>query len=110
MMFAWCFLYFLRDDPVSIEGFMIDDRIVMTGLLAVTVGMLFLTDVTDNIIVGLSVGLVVVLVHGIFRSTEDLFFGEEEAINRSAVLMRPTTEESAPLPLKNAASSSFSLS
>ncbi|XVF49022.1 hypothetical protein PTKIN_Ptkin03bG0235600 [Pterospermum kingtungense] len=109
MMSAWLFLYFLRDDPVSIEGFVIDDRIVMTGLLLVTLALLSLTDVTNNIIVGLSVGLVVVLVHGIFRSTEDLFLGDEEEANRSAVLMRPT-QESEPLPLKNAASSSFSLS
>ncbi|KAE8710426.1 Detected protein of confused Function [Hibiscus syriacus] len=37
MMAAWLFLYFLRDDPVSIEGFIIDDRIVMTGLLGITI-------------------------------------------------------------------------
>ncbi|XP_022754896.1 PRA1 family protein F3-like isoform X2 [Durio zibethinus] len=109
MMVAWLFLYFLRDDPVSIEGFVIDDRIVMTGLLLVTIAMLFLTDVTDNIIVGLSIGLAVVLVHGIFRSTDDLFFGDEEEANRSPVLMRPA-EEAAPVPLKNAASSSYSVS
>ncbi|XWS70004.1 hypothetical protein CRYUN_Cryun03dG0011900 [Craigia yunnanensis] len=109
MMVAWLFLYFLRDDPLSIEGFVIDDRIVMTGMFLVTIAMLFLTDVTDNIIVDLSIGLAVVLVHGIFRSTDDLFFGDEEEVNRSSVLMRPA-KEAAALPIKNAASSSYSVS
>ncbi|XWS72173.1 hypothetical protein CRYUN_Cryun02cG0017300 [Craigia yunnanensis] len=109
MMVAWLFLYFLRDDPVSIDGFVIDDHIVMTVLLLVTIAMLFLTDVTDNIIVGLSVGLAVVLVHGIFSSTDDLFFRDEEVPNRSPMLMR-SAEEATPLPLKDAASSSYSMS
>lgn len=88
---------------------MIDDRIVMTGVLLVTIAMLFLTDVTDNIIIGLSVGLAVVLVHGVFRSTADLFSVDDEEVNRSPVLMR-RAEEAVPLPLKNAASSSYSVS
>ncbi|XVE97999.1 hypothetical protein REPUB_Repub03eG0067600 [Reevesia pubescens] len=109
MMVAWLFLYFLRDDPVSIEGFVIDDRIIMTGLLLLTIATLFLTDVTYNIIVGLSVGLAVVLVHGVFSNTDDLFFGDEDVANVLPVFMRPA-EEAAPLPLKNAASSSYSVS
>ncbi|OMO67317.1 Prenylated rab acceptor PRA1 [Corchorus capsularis] len=109
LMAAWLFLYFLRDDPVSLDGIVVDDRIVMMGLLLMTVAMLFLTDVSYNIIVGLSLGLVVILVHGLFRSTDDLFFVEDKEANRSPVLMRGP-EETAPLPLKNAASSSFSVS
>ncbi|GMJ15703.1 PRENYLATED RAB ACCEPTOR 1.F2 [Hibiscus trionum] len=111
MMAAWLFLYFLRDDPVSIEGFVIDDRIVMTGLLLVTVGMLMLTDVTDNIIVGLSMGLAVVLGHGTLRSTGDLFLeDEEEAIRPPASVSVRFVEESSPVPLKNAASAAYTLS
>ena len=109
MMVAWLFLYFLRDNPVSIDGFVIDDRSMMTGLLLVTIAMLLLTDVTDNIIIGLSLGLAVVLVHGVFRSTDDLFFGDEEEANRSPVLVH-RAKEAAPLPLNNAASSSYSVS
>ncbi|XVF35007.1 hypothetical protein REPUB_Repub18cG0107800 [Reevesia pubescens] len=99
MMVAWLFLYFLRDDPVSIEGFVIDDRIMMTGLSLVTIAMLFLTDVTDIIIVGLSIGLAVVLVHGVFRSTDDLFFGDDDEANRSPVSMH-RAEEASPRPLE----------
>ncbi|KAK8543190.1 hypothetical protein V6N13_136278 [Hibiscus sabdariffa] len=111
MMAAWLFLYFLRDDPVSIEGFVIDDRIVMTGLLIVTVGMLMLTDVTGNIIVGLTVGSAAVIGHGMLRITNDLFLeDEEEAIPPPTSVSVRFVEESAPVPLKNAASASYSLS
>ena len=34
---------------------------------------LFFTDVTQNLIVSLSTGLAVVLIHGIFRKTDDLY-------------------------------------
>ena len=88
---------------------MIDDGTMMMGLLLVTIAMFFLTDVTDNIIIGLSLGLAVVLVHGVFRSTDDLFFGDEEEANRSTVLVH-RAEEAAPLPLKNTASSSYFVS
>ncbi|KAA3486127.1 PRA1 family protein F3-like [Gossypium australe] len=109
MMAAWLFLYFLRDDPVSIKGFVIDDRIVMTGLLVATIALLMLTDVTDNIIVGLSVGLAVILAHGMTRSTDDLFIrDEEEAIQPPDPVSVCIAEES--VPLKNTASSSYSLS
>ncbi|XVE54102.1 hypothetical protein DITRI_Ditri03aG0054600 [Diplodiscus trichospermus] len=102
---AWLFLYFLRDNPVSFEGVVIDHRTMMTALLLVTIATLLLTDVIDNVIFGVSFGLGVVLVHGAFRSTDDLFFGDEEEANRSSEL-RHHAREAAPLPLKNAASSS----
>ncbi|MBA0875116.1 hypothetical protein Goshw_026536 [Gossypium schwendimanii] len=108
MMAAWLFLYFLRDDPVSIKGFVIDDRVVMTGLLVSTIALLMLTDVTDNIIVGLSVGLAVILAHGMTRSTDDFFIRDEEVIQSPAPVSVCIAKES--VPLRNTASSSYSLS
>ncbi|KAE8674348.1 putative cytidine deaminase 1, 2, 7 [Hibiscus syriacus] len=111
MMAAWLFLYFLRDDPVSIEGFIIDDRIVMTGLLGVTIAMLMLTGVTNNIIVGLSVGIAAVLGHGMLRTTDDLFLEDEEEANRPLESASARfVEESTQVPLKNATSATYSLS
>ncbi|KAK6273582.1 hypothetical protein POUND7_010665 [Theobroma cacao] len=46
---------------------------------------------------------------GLGRSTADLFSVDDEEVNRSPVLMR-RAEEAVPLPLKNAASSSYSVS
>ncbi|KAJ7969475.1 PRA1 family protein [Quillaja saponaria] len=98
MMAAWLFLYFLRDEPLVVFGYMIDERVVMLTLLLVTIGLLFLTEVTDNVIAGLSIGLVVVLAHAVLRDTQDLFSVDQEAGGVVKV------------PLKHAASSSFTLS
>ncbi|KAJ9688171.1 hypothetical protein PVL29_014079 [Vitis rotundifolia] len=94
-MAAWLFLYFLRDGPVVILGRSIDDRVVMAVLAVVTIVLLFLTDVTINILVSLLIGVVVVLTHSVVRMTEDLFVDGEDG---------------ARLRLRDAASSSFSTS
>lgn len=78
-----------------ILGRSIDDRIVMAVLAVLTIVLLFLTNVTVNILLSLSIGLVVVLVHSIVRITEDLFVDGEDG---------------ARLRLRDAASSSFSAS
>ncbi|XP_062149577.1 PRA1 family protein F3 [Alnus glutinosa] len=105
MMFAWLFLYFLRDDPLVVSGSVIDDRTVMMALSLVTVVALFLTNAKVNIIVALAVGLVVVVVHGALRETDDddPFFANEEGRESAG-------GDDAKMPLKNAASSSFTLS
>ncbi|KAE7998564.1 hypothetical protein FH972_003098 [Carpinus fangiana] len=107
MMFAWLFLYFLRDDPLMVSGSMIDDRTVMAVLSVVTVIALFLTNAKSNIIVALAIGVVVLVVHGALRKTDDddddQFFVDEEGL-------RSAGGENAKMPLKNAASSSYSLS
>ncbi|KDP33822.1 hypothetical protein JCGZ_07393 [Jatropha curcas] len=110
MMALWLFLYFLRDDPLVVFDIVIYDKAVMVFLLMVTITMLFLTDVTDNIIVALFIGVVVILVHGTFRKTEDLMFMEDEEGFGSPGVLRAAggANMAATVPLKNAASSSFS--
>lgn len=104
-MFAWLFLYFLRDDPLVVSGSVVDDRMVMMSLSLVTVVALFLTNAKVNIIVALAVGLVVVVVHGALREIDDddQFFADEEGRGSAG-------GDDAKMPLKNAASSSFTLS
>ncbi|KAJ8637844.1 hypothetical protein MRB53_012111 [Persea americana] len=77
MMAAWLFLYFLRDDPLVIFHRTIDDRIVLAILSVVTLVALFLTHATLNIVVSLLVGLAIVILHAVFRKTEDLFADDE---------------------------------
>ncbi|XP_065849328.1 PRA1 family protein F3-like [Euphorbia lathyris] len=82
MMSAWLFLYFLRDDPLIMFGVLMDDKMVMGVLLGVTVVLLFFTDVTNNIVSALVLGVGVVCVHGGFRKVDDLMYmgggGDEE--------------------------------
>lgn len=77
MMAVWLFLYFLRDEPLAIFNRRIDDRVVLIVLSVLTLVFLLLTKATLNIIVSLLIGVLVVLVHGVFRKTDDLFTDEE---------------------------------
>ncbi|KAL7162607.1 hypothetical protein ACSBR2_042987 [Camellia fascicularis] len=77
MMAVWLFLYFLRDEPWVIFNRTIDDRIVMAVLSVLTIVFLLLTDATLNIVISLLIGVVVVLIHAVFRKTDDLFVDEE---------------------------------
>ncbi|XP_028759614.1 PRA1 family protein F3-like [Neltuma alba] len=89
LMAAWMVLYLVRDNPPRICGFAIDERLVAVLLLMVTVGLVCLSNVTDNILVGVGVGVLIVLVHAVLRETE-----EDE-------------EDGAGIRLRHAASSSF---
>ncbi|OWM87114.1 PRA1 family protein F3-like [Punica granatum] len=79
MMAAWLFLYFLRDEPLVIFHRTIDDRVVLIILSILTIVFLFLTNATWNIIAALLIGAAVVLLHSVFRKTDDLTMDEEAA-------------------------------
>lgn len=76
---AWFFLYFARDDPLTVLGFQVDDRVVIGALFAVTVTGLVLTHVWVNVLVSVVVGAVLVILHAWFRSTDDLVMDDQES-------------------------------
>lgn len=102
LMAAWLSLYYLHDKPLMVLDHDIDHRFPMAALFLVTALVLFLTNVKYNIIRALSFGLAFVLVHGALREPEDVFVVDVEEGSGEGSVQK--------LPLKNAASSSYSLS
>ncbi|XP_073041674.1 PRA1 family protein F3-like [Primulina eburnea] len=76
---VWLFLYFLRDEPVVVFGYGVDERVILAVLSISTLVLLLLTHATV-FLAGLAVGLVVVVLHGAFRRTNDLFLDEEQGV------------------------------
>ncbi|XP_022973360.1 uncharacterized protein LOC111471903 isoform X3 [Cucurbita maxima] len=83
----------------------VDDRLVMVVLTLITVALLFFTHATKNIIISMSIGVVVVFVHGALKGSEDIFSLDEEGLSECA-----GGRGVIKMPLKHAASASFSLS
>lgn len=75
-MFAWMFLYFLRDRPIVLWGYAVEERVVLVVLSISTVAVLLLTQATA-FLGGVAAGLAVAVAHAVFRGTDDLEFGEE---------------------------------
>ncbi|XP_071730552.1 PRA1 family protein E-like [Rutidosis leptorrhynchoides] len=79
---AWFFLYFFRDarNPIMIFNRVIDDRVVLIGLSLLTVFALAFTNVGVNVLVSLIIVVTVVALHAAFRSPDDLFLDEHDAV------------------------------
>ncbi|RWW18332.1 hypothetical protein GW17_00017689 [Ensete ventricosum] len=76
-MAAWLFFYFLRGEPLVVLGCVIRDRVVLMVLAAVTLVPLLKTNATANILISLSVGLLLVVVHAALRRTDDAIVDAE---------------------------------
>ncbi|OIW17178.1 hypothetical protein TanjilG_18133 [Lupinus angustifolius] len=85
VMAAWLYLYFLRDQPLVLFGRIVDDHVVLVFMALVTVALLLLTHASVNILVGVSVGVVVMVVHATYRKVDDLYLDEEEGLVNTVV-------------------------
>ncbi|XP_060187280.1 PRA1 family protein F3-like [Lycium barbarum] len=97
---AWLFLYFLRDDPLVVFGYIVDERVVLTVLSIFTMVLLLATS-TMNVVAGVAVGVAIVVAHGAIRRTDDLRFMDEEELGGGGQWLTKVH-------LKDTASSSFS--
>ncbi|AES67873.1 putative prenylated rab acceptor PRA1 [Medicago truncatula] len=87
LMASWLFLYFLRDEPFTVFGRLISDRVVVFPMLILTVVFILFIGTIFNIFVAVFMCVVIVL-HAAFRNTNDysiadLFIDEEDVISFS---------------------------
>lgn len=85
----WLVLFFFREDPMVIMGRHISDRAVTVGLVLCTAAIIWFTGVLTNLLIGISVGAVVVAIHGLLRNTDGLFLDENDAVTNGLVSTSP---------------------
>uniref|UniRef100_A0A7N0RCB8 PRA1 family protein n=1 Tax=Kalanchoe fedtschenkoi TaxID=63787 RepID=A0A7N0RCB8_KALFE len=91
----WSLLYFFREDPLLVFGRVVGDRLVLTGLIVVTVIVVWWLGVVSNLLWGTAIGIDASIVHGVFRNPQGLFLDEDEAFSdgliSSGSSQRPAT-------------------
>ncbi|KDP40277.1 hypothetical protein JCGZ_02275 [Jatropha curcas] len=69
---AWVFLYFSRNEPLIIFGYQVNDLVVLVLLFVATILVLIWSGVWLNLLVAVVIGVVLVVLHAVLRSTDDL--------------------------------------
>ncbi|XP_065859159.1 PRA1 family protein D-like [Euphorbia lathyris] len=75
---AWVFLYFSRDEPLSVFGYQVNDLVVLALLFSATILVLVWSSVWLNVVVAIAVGVALVVLHAVLRSTDDLVADDNE--------------------------------
>lgn len=62
-----------------------DDRIVLLGLSLGTILVVWLIGMVNTLAIGISVGVLISTVHGVFRDTDGLFLDEDDAASNGLI-------------------------
>lgn len=69
---AWVFLYFSREEPLTLFGYQVDDLLVLVALFVVTILVLVWSGVWLNVVAAIGIGVLFMVFHAVLRSTDDL--------------------------------------
>ncbi|KAI3939404.1 hypothetical protein MKW98_022272 [Papaver atlanticum] len=76
----WLLLYVFREDPVFMFGDQpVNDRLVLMGLVIISLLTIVFTEVFRTSMFGLGIGIIISAIHGAFRNPDGLFLNEDEA-------------------------------
>ncbi|ESQ36501.1 hypothetical protein EUTSA_v10008893mg [Eutrema salsugineum] len=76
---AWFFLYFAREESLTIFGFTVDDGVVALLLIGLTIASLVTTGVWLRALTTVGFGVVILILHAALRGTEDLLTDDLES-------------------------------
>ncbi|EXB29849.1 hypothetical protein L484_016338 [Morus notabilis] len=79
LLAAWFFLFFSRDEPLSVASFVVEDGVALTALGIATLVAVVVTGVGWNVVVWVLVGFFVVSLHAVVRSTDDLVTDDRQS-------------------------------
>ncbi|KAF8046019.1 hypothetical protein N665_4120s0003 [Sinapis alba] len=76
---AWFFLYFAREEALTIFGFTVDDGVVAVLLIGLTIAALVTTGVWLSALSTVGFGALILILHAALRGTEDLVTDDLES-------------------------------
>lgn len=76
---AWFFLYFAREEALTVFGFTVDDGVVAVLLIVLTIAALVTTGVWLSALTTVGFGALVLILHAALRGTEDLVTDDLES-------------------------------
>ncbi|CAN7036478.1 unnamed protein product [Brassica rapa subsp. trilocularis] len=76
---AWFFLYFAREEALTVFGFTVDDGVVAVLLIGLTIAALVTTGVWLSALTTVGFGALVLILHAALRGTEDLVTDDLES-------------------------------
>ncbi|KAL1188831.1 PRA1 family protein D [Cardamine amara subsp. amara] len=76
---AWFFLYFAREEPLTIFGFTIDDGVVAVLLIGLSIGSLVTTGVWLRALTTVGFGVLILILHAALRGIDDLVMDDLES-------------------------------
>ncbi|PIN12645.1 Prenylated rab acceptor 1 [Handroanthus impetiginosus] len=85
VFFLWLILHFFREDPLIIWGHQVSDWAVILGLVLVSVAALWITGPLNSLSIGIVIGLLISVVHGLLRNPEGLFLDENDAVSNGLI-------------------------
>ncbi|CAL9243768.1 unnamed protein product [Arabidopsis halleri] len=76
----WLLFHFFREDPLILWSFQVGDRTVVLFLVLASVWAVWFTSSAVNLAVGVSVGLLLCIIHSVLRNSDELFLEEDDAV------------------------------